>query len=162
MRKLGASQVALFAGAVALALILGALAFQYIGGYPPCEMCHWQRWPHITAALVGLLGVAAIEAGLLPRQAALSVALLTLTLVALSGAIGVFHAGVEWKFWPGPPSCTSAYVPGQVVDLTNMGHVPMCDRAAWRLFGISMAGYNAVISLGTAAIGAYVLAMRRR
>jgi disulfide bond formation protein DsbB len=162
MRKRGASQVALFAGSVALALILGALAFQYIGGYPPCEMCHWQRWPHIAAALVGLLGAAAIEAGLLPRQAALSVALLTITLVALSGAIGVFHAGVEWKFWPGPAACTSAYVPGQVVDLTNFGHVPMCDRAAWRLFGVSMAGYNAVISLGTAAIGAFVLATRRR
>jgi disulfide bond formation protein DsbB len=158
--NLTATQIAMFTGAVALALILGALGFQYIGGYPPCEICHWQRWPHIAAAVVGLIGALAINAGLIDRRYAVPLVLLTIALVAVSGAIGVFHAGVEWKFWPGPKACTSSYVPGQVVDLTNFGHVPMCDRAAWRLFGISMAGYNALISLGTAALAAFALSKR--
>lgn len=158
--KLTASQVALLTGAVALALVLGALGFQYIGGYPPCEMCHWQRWPHIAAAIVGLIGGGLLQTRIVDRRFALPVALLTLALVAISGGIGVYHAGVEWKFWPGPTACTSNYVPGEVVDLTHMARAVMCDRAAWRLFGISMAGYNALISLGTAALG--LLALSRR
>lgn len=155
-----ASEIAIFAGSVALALILGALAFQYIGGYPPCEMCHWQRWPHIAAAVIGLGGGLLVEIGALDRRLALPLAVLTAALVASSGAIGVYHAGVEWKFWPGPAACTSAYVPGQVVDLTHFGRVPLCDRAAWRLFGVSMAGYNALISLGSAAVALFTLAKR--
>jgi disulfide bond formation protein DsbB len=150
----------MFAGSVALALILGAIAFQYIGGYPPCEMCHWQRWPHIAAAVIGLGGGLLLEIGSLDRKLALPLAVLAVALVAASGAIGVYHAGVEWRFWPGPAACTSAYVPGQVVDLTHFGHVPLCDRAAWRLFGISMAGYNALISMGTVAVAAFALARR--
>jgi disulfide bond formation protein DsbB len=150
----------MFAGSVALGLILGALAFQYIGGYPPCEMCHWQRWPHIAAVVVGLGGGLLVETGLLDRKLALPLAGLAVALVAGSGALGVYHAGVEWRFWPGPSACTSAYVPGQVVDLTHFGRVPLCDRAAWRLFGISMAGYNALVSLGSAAVAVFVLARR--
>jgi disulfide bond formation protein DsbB len=150
----------MFSGLVALVLILGALAFQYIGGYPPCEMCHWQRWPHIAAAVVGLGGGVLAEIGLLNRRFTLPLAVLTVALVAGSGAIGVYHAGVEWRFWPGPAACTSAYVPGQVIDLTHFGRVPMCDRAAWRLFGISMAGYNALVSLGTTAVAMLALARR--
>jgi disulfide bond formation protein DsbB len=155
-----ASQVALFAGSVALSLILGALAFQYIGGYPPCEMCHWQRWPHIAAAAIGLVGFLLLQTGLLDRSLALPLAVLAIALIAASGALGIYHAGVEWHFWPGPAACTSSYVPGQVVDLTHFGRVPLCDRAAWRLLGISMAGYNALISLGTAALAAFALVRR--
>jgi len=154
-----AAHIAMFAGAVALALIVGALGFQYIGGYPPCEMCHWQRWPHIAAAVIGLGGGLLVEMGLLDRKLAVPLAVAALALVAVSGAIGIYHAGVEWKFWKGPAACTSVYIPGQPIDLTNM-RVPMCDRAAWRLFGISMAGYNALISLGAAVVAA--LALRRR
>ncbi|HEY1711023.1 MAG TPA: disulfide bond formation protein B [Rhizomicrobium sp.] len=153
--------IALFTGAVSLALILGALGFQYIGDYQPCEMCHWQRWPHIAAAVIGLVGGSLVAIGRLDRKFAVPIAGLTILLVALSGALGVYHAGVEWKFWPGPSACTSAYVPGQAVDFTHMGHVPMCDRAAWRLFGISMAGYNALVSLGVAAVAALALSKRR-
>jgi disulfide bond formation protein DsbB len=150
-----ADQVAIFAGAVALSLILGALFFQYALGYPPCEMCHWQRWPHIAAAIVGLGG------GLLLRGSPmmLPLAVLTLLLVATSGAIGVFHAGVEWQWWPGPSACTTGYVFTGKLDLN--APVPRCDVAAWRLLGISMAGYNAVISLVTAALGAALLVRKR-
>ena len=150
-----ADQVAIFAGAVALSLILGALFFQYALGYPPCEMCHWQRWPHIAAAIVGLGG------GLLLRGSPmmLTLAVLTLLLVATSGAIGVFHTGVEWQWWPGPSACTTGYFFTGKLDLN--APVPRCDVAAWRLLGISMAGYNAVISLGTAALGAALLVRKK-
>src|SRR4029077_20783190 len=141
-----AEQVAFFAGAVASALILGALFFQYVLNFPPCEMCHWQRWPHIAAACIGLGG------GVMMRSAksslTLPLAALTLLLVATSGAIGVFHAGVEWQWWQGPSACTTGYVFTGKLDLN--APVPRCDVAAWRLLGISMAGYNALISLGTA------------
>jgi disulfide bond formation protein DsbB len=150
-----AEDVAVGTGAVALALILGALGFQYILNYPPCEMCHWQRWPHIAAALIGLGGWLLLRGGILKLQAAPALAVIALLLVATSGALGVYHAGVEWHWWTGPTACTTGYVFNGTLDLN--APVPHCDVAAWRLFGVSMAGYNAVISLGTAALGALLL-----
>ncbi|MBS0469940.1 MAG: disulfide bond formation protein B [Proteobacteria bacterium] len=155
-----AQQVAWFEGGVGLALILGALFFQYGLGYPPCEMCHWQRWPHIAAAVVGLGGMILVMAGVLPPRAALVIALLALLGVAISGGLGVYHAGVEYHWWKGPQACTTGYVfTGGPIDLN--ARVPMCDRAAWTLFGISLAGFNALISLAAAAFGAYSLARKR-
>ncbi len=150
-----AEDVAILAGALALALILGALGFQYILNYPPCEMCHWQRWPHISAAVIGLVGGLLLRSGIVKPSVAPAVAALTLLLVATSGALGVFHAGVEWHWWAGPAACTTGYVFNGTLDLN--APVPRCDVAAWRLFGISMAGYNAVISLGAAALGSILL-----
>jgi disulfide bond formation protein DsbB len=138
---------ALLAGGVSAALLLGALAFQYLGGLAPCEMCIWQRWPHGAAILLGLGGGLLALNGTLPRSSARTLALLAIAGLAISGAIGVFHAGVEWKFWPGPPACTGfGYVPGQA-DF----RIVRCDEAQWRLFGLSLAGYNAIFSLGVAA-----------
>lgn len=155
-----ATRTAQFEGIVALALIAGALAFQYIGNYPPCEMCHWQRWPHIAAAVIGLGGGILLTTGLLPTRLAPVVAALAILGVATSGAIGVFHAGVEWHFWPGPTACTTGFrYTGGPIDLN--APVPHCDIAAWRLFGISMAGYNAVISLAAAAAGALTLVRKK-
>jgi disulfide bond formation protein DsbB len=150
-----ADEVAIFAGAVGLSLILGALFFQYVLNYPPCEMCHWQRWPHIVAAIVGLGGGLLLRLKIIELPIALPLAVLSLLLVATSGGLGVFHAGVEWHWWPGPAACTTGYVFTGVIDLN--APVPHCDIAAWRLFGVSMAGYNAVISLGAAALGAFLL-----
>ena len=156
---MNATRTALALGAVALALILGALGFQYIGGYPPCEMCMWQRYPHFAAIAVGLGGGLLLQAGLLPRTLAKPVAILAALCVAVSGAIGVYHAGVEWHWWQGPSSCTgAAFQVSGVLDLN--AQIVSCDRAAWRLFGISMAGYNALVSLGAAIIAAFAL-MRR-
>lgn len=139
----------LLAGGVSAALLLGALAFQYLGGLAPCEMCIWQRWPHGAAILAGLVGGLLFRAGIIPRNIAGNLAMLAIAALAISGAIGVFHAGVEWKLWPGPPACTGfGYVPGQE-DLAGF-QVVRCDEAQWRLLGISLAGYNALFSLGFA------------
>jgi disulfide bond formation protein DsbB len=156
---MNSTRIAAFEGAVALALILGALGFQYIGHYPPCEMCHWQRWPHIAAAIVGLGGAILLSMGVLNARLAPVIAALAILGVATSGALGVFHAGVEWHWWPGPAACTTGFVFNGNLDLN--APVPHCDIAAWRLFGISMAGYNALISLGAAACGAFLLVRKR-
>ena len=79
-----------------------------------------------------------------------------IVVIAISGAIGIFHAGVEWKFWPGPPECTGVgYVQGQ--DDSKPFQIVRCDEAQWRLFGISLAGYNAIFSLAIAALAARLL-----
>jgi disulfide bond formation protein DsbB len=153
------AQIALAMGALALALMLGALGFQYIGGYPPCEMCMWQRYPHIAAAIIGLGGGLVVQSGVIDRKLGRPLAALAILLVALSGAIGVFHAGVEWHWWKGPAACTGNAFAGPL-DLNAKG--VMCDVAAWRLFGISMAGYNALISLGAAIIATFALARTER
>jgi len=151
-----ATRIAQFEGAVSLALIAGALLFQYVGHYPPCEMCHWQRWPHIASAVIGLGGGLLLTAGALPARLGSAIAVLAVLAVAVAGGLGVFHAGVEWHFWPGPAACTTGFhFTGGPIDWN--APVPHCDIAAWRLFGVSLAGYNAILSLGAAAFGAVML-----
>jgi disulfide bond formation protein DsbB len=152
--------IAVGLGTVSLLLLLGALGFQYLGHLPPCELCLWQRWPHVGAMVVGFGGPLLIGAGLLERGAARGVAMLAALLVAVSGAVGVYHAGVEWHWWPGPQTCTGPafHYAGGKLDLN--APVVLCDIAAWRLFGISMAGYNALISFGAAICAAILLSWR--
>lgn len=152
--------IAVALGCISLLLLLGVLGFQYLGRLPPCELCLWQRWPHVGAAVVGLGGALLIRAGLLDLGAARGVAALAALLIAISGAVGLYHAGVEWHWWPGPQSCTgSAFrYSGSQLDLT--APVVSCDIAAWRLFGLSLAGYNALISFAVAGIAAVLLVRR--
>ena len=128
-------------------LLLGALGFQHIGGLAPCEMCLWQRWPHLAALL---LAVAALGLDGAARRAALIVAA---GAVLTSGAIGAYHAGVEWHWWAGPTHCTPVVAIGAGDFLKAMVAAPLvrCDVAAWQMAGISMAGWNALISAGIAA-----------
>ncbi|HEX3432051.1 MAG TPA: disulfide bond formation protein B [Rhizomicrobium sp.] len=154
--------IAIGLGTAAVLLLLGALGFQYLDRLPPCELCMWQRWPHVAAAVVGLGGPLLIRVRLVERGAVWSIAALAALLVAISGAVGVYHAGIEWHWWPGPQSCTGAafqYAGGRL-DLN--APVVMCDRAAWRLFGISLAGYNALISFALAFAAAIMLARSGR
>lgn len=156
---MSAERVALLAGSLSLALILGALGFQYFGGMPPCEMCHWQRWPHIASAIIGIIGGSLVASRSIDSRYAVPIAILTLALILVSGAIGLYQAGVEWQFLPGPTACT-----GPAIVLTgslDLNHpVVRCDIAAWRLFGLSLAGYNGLLSLGAVIAGTYLL--RRR
>ena len=139
-----ANLVAVF---VPAALLAGAWGFQLIGGLHPCEMCHWQRWPHYAA-----LAVATAALFITPLRAVL-VALAAL-LIATSGVIGVLHAGVEYHWWNGFTACTST-VKGSgdlkaTLDAIMNAPVVRCDVAQWSLFGISMAGWNALLSFAGA------------
>ncbi|HEY1637776.1 MAG TPA: disulfide bond formation protein B, partial [Rhizomicrobium sp.] len=108
MRGVRPVTVAVGLGVLSAALLLGALGFQYLDRLPPCEMCLWRRWPHLAAAVVGILGGGAVAAGLLGRSLARPLAILTALLMAVSGVLAVYHGGVEWHWWPGPSQCTGS------------------------------------------------------
>ena len=144
---------------IPLALMAGALAFQYIGHLYPCEMCWWQRYPHIAAIVLAALAFVVPGAG-----AKRALVLLAALAILISGGIGVFHAGVEYHWWQGITACTSTMTGhgGSTEDILKRimsAPVVRCDVAQWTLFGISLAGFNAVFSLGG---GAIILWLMRR
>ena len=131
------------------ALLAGALGFEYLGGLPPCEMCLWQRWALAAAIGLALLAWSARHSRVLLALSALAV---------LAGAgIAVFHVGVEQHWWQGITACAAPMVTGTTADVIGaMMAQPLvrCDAIAWSLFGISMAGWNVLIStvIGGAAL----------
>jgi len=137
-------------------LLAGAWGSQLIGHLYPCEMCHWQRWPHYAALVLALLAFVPV----LPTR--LLVALAGIA-IAVSGAIGVAHAGVEYHWWPGFTPCTGTFG-GDGDLLTQIMKAPIvrCDQAQWTLFGISLAGFNAIISLSGAVALFWFLLKRDR
>lgn len=160
--RLAPPSIAFALGATALALILGALGFEYLDHLPPCEMCMWQRYPHAAAAVVGIGGFLLAHAKLLPEKAAAALAVVAALLIAVSGLIGAYHAGVEWHLVPGPQACTGGgyRYSGGTLDLD--APIVMCDHAAWRLLGLSLAGYNALISLAIAGCGVVLVGHAKR
>lgn len=132
--------------ALPAALLGGAWFSQLAGGLHPCEMCHWQRWPHYAALLPALAALAVPN----PRVQSLMTVLAAL-LVAGSGLIGAFHAGVEYGWWEGITGCATAATGAGLDELLNTPIV-RCDVAPWTLAGISLAGYNALFSIGGAAL----------
>lgn len=152
-------QMGMAAGAGSALLLAAALAFQ-AAGYAPCELCILQRWPHLAAAVVGAL-VAVL--GWRRWLAALG-------LVAALAAFGlaVYHAGVEMQLWAGPQHCSggvsnlAAMSTQDLLAAINAAPVVRCDQVAWSLFGISMAGWNAICSALLAAIWAACLRGRKR
>ncbi|OHT21045.1 disulfide bond formation protein B [Edaphosphingomonas haloaromaticamans] len=131
------------------ALMAGALGSQFIGGLYPCEMCHWQRWPHYAAIAIALLAF-------LVRPAARPLTILAALAIMASGAIGVFHAGVEYGWWEGLTRCSTIGNSGDVLADIMAAPMVRCDEVQWSLFGISLAGWNAIVSL---AGGATILAL---
>lgn len=140
------------AGLGSLALLLGALGLQFFSGLAPCPMCIWQRWPHLLAALVAVLAVTVLWR----HRRALSVA--GLGIMAVSAGLGLFHAGVEQGWWTGLDSCTAPSAAGRSAEelLADIMAAPVvrCDEIPWSLLGLSMAAWNAVASLGLAALWA--------
>jgi disulfide bond formation protein DsbB len=134
-----------------LALLGGALGSQYIGGLHPCEMCYWQRWPHAFAIVAAALAFTATAESSRSRTLTLLAALA----ITISGIIGVYHAGVEAKIFEGFTTCTKLVTGGSTADmLKQITHAPLvrCDQVQWTFLGISMAGWNAILSLGGAAM----------
>jgi disulfide bond formation protein DsbB len=137
-------------GIGALALLFGALGFQYLGGIKPCEMCHWQRWGHIAAAIAGIIGVALV------KDKARMLAWIAIGCVVISGGIGLYQTGMQLGFLPGPASCTGhRFVLG-----SNVIPEIQCDVVTWQLFGLSMAIYNAIFSFLIAAMAAVALSRK--
>ena len=132
-------------------LLTGALGSQYLGGLHPCEMCYWQRYPHWAAVALGVLSFA------LPVMRRPLVLLAALA-IAISGAIGVFHAGVELGWWEGLTTCSSS----GATTLEDILAAPVvrCDQVQFSFLGVSMAGWNAAISLTAAGAIAW-LTLRR-
>jgi disulfide bond formation protein DsbB len=153
-----------FAGFVlmASAIVLGAaLMSQYRGGLAPCELCLLQRWPWKAAILVALVALIAGNRPALPW-----VALVLALVFALSVGFAFYHVGVEQHWFAGPSACTAGG--GGAMTLEEMkrqilGTAPvLCDRVQWSLFGVSLAGWNLLASLGMAAICAVVFVRTRR
>ncbi|HHZ07354.1 MAG TPA: disulfide bond formation protein B [Rhizobiales bacterium] len=143
--------------ALGMAAVVGtALGFQHIGGYIPCKLCYEQRTPYYVGVPLMLLAAASSRSG--------GPAWLTRGLLFAGGLLmtyglylGVYHSGVEWAWWPGPTDCgdvgASVDTGGQgVLDALDRFVPPSCDKAALRVLGLSMAGWNAIASLALAAI----------
>src|SRR3989344_5166182 len=145
----------LVALAAPLLLYGGALVSQYGFGLHPCEMCYWQRWPHQAAIVLALLAL------LLRRNEAAmrALTLLAAVAVAISGAIGIFPAGVEYGWCQGQTTCSSTGSGPVTLDSIMAAPIVRCDVPQWTLGPISLAGFNAIFSLAAAA---FVLTLLRR
>jgi disulfide bond formation protein DsbB len=134
------------------ALLAGALGSQHFGGLHPCEMCYWQRYPHWAALALGGLSF------FLPG-ARRPLVLLAALAIGISGAIGVFHAGVELGLWEGLTRCSTT----GAATLQDILATPLvrCDQVQFTFLGISMAGWNAIISLSAAGAIAWLTLKRR-
>ena len=142
-------------GGISTTLLVGALLFQYVGGLEPCNLCIWQRWPHLAVIIAAFIGLR----GVMPR------CMLWLAFIAgsISVGLGGYHAGIEYGFWTGPAGCTTSLaLDGDIKTLTQqLLNMPLvrCDEVPWSLFGLSMAGWNALISLDI--IAAALISLRR-
>ena len=129
-------------------LLGGALISQYGFGLYPCEMCMWQRWPHLAAIILALPGLM-----LRPQGRATPLVLAAAMAILISGLIGGFHAGVEYGWWQGFTSCATNLPAGGDM-LASIMNAPLvrCDVAPWSLFGISLAGFNFLLSVSGAIL----------
>ncbi|HXZ23073.1 MAG TPA: disulfide bond formation protein B [Pseudolabrys sp.] len=143
---------------IGLLTICGFLYFQYVLGYPPCPLCLEQRDAfYVSVPLAALLWLGAGH-GASSKVMAAGFAVITLAMLWNAG-LSVYHAGVEWKWWPGPTDCSGPInsfgsASNMLKQLQDI-RIVRCDEAAWRFLGISLAGYDAVISLFLAAVAAW-------
>ncbi|EBA03400.1 MAG: disulfide bond formation protein B [Paracoccaceae bacterium] len=147
-------QLVIIAGLGSAGMLLGAFAFQHLGGLAPCKMCIWQRYPHVIAAIIAFIAV--------------TIPLRILTLfgflaAATTSYVGFYHAGVEKGWFEGPDTCTSGPIanltPQQLMDQIMAAPLIRCDEIAWSLMGVSMAGWNGIISLLLALV--WLMAYKR-
>ena len=145
------TRLGLIAALGSAALLGGAYYFQYVVGLAPCDMCLWQRYPHMLAILCGMLTIPL----LVEPKVALVFALAAVMALFVTSGLGVYHAGVEQHWWQGPQNCTGRVPAGLTAEelkqyLMNARMV-RCDEIPWKMWKISMAGWNAILS-GTLAL----------
>jgi disulfide bond formation protein DsbB len=147
--RLTRTHLILLAAGGSAALMLAALAFQHLGGLPPCKLCIWQRWPHGAAIVVGAAALA------VPGRA---LPLLGMLAALTTAGLGVYHSGVERGWWPGPGTCTAAETTGMSTGeaFEQMMSAPLvrCDEVAWEFLGLSMANWNVAAALVLAGVWA--------
>lgn len=148
-----------------LATLLGVWFFQFVLKLPPCPLCLEQRVPYYVVIPLSLLvAVAALLRA--PRSLVAAGFAVLLVAMLVSAALGAYHAGVEWRFWRGPTDCsgpmTDFTAKGPLLDQLKSIRVVRCDEAAWRFFGISLAGYNVLVSLALAVVAAFGMTARDR
>ena len=147
-------QAAIAIAVVGAAALLGAWFFQYVIGLAPCPLCLEQRIAYYFAVPLASLVMLGISVGATPKVIQLAFFAIALGMLWNAG-LGVYHSGVEWKWWPGPQECTGAPSFGTVEDLQQKlknAVLVRCDEAQWRFLGLSLAGYNVLISLGLSAV----------
>jgi disulfide bond formation protein DsbB len=146
---------AIVAAAVGAATILGAYFFEYVLDYQPCPLCLDQRIPYYVAIPTAIAVAVAAQIGT-PRWLLAGGLVIVVIAMLIGAGLGVYHSGVEWKWWAGPSDCsgpvTSFGSAGSLLQTIEQTPVVRCDEAAWRLLGLSLAGYNVIISLAIAAI----------
>lgn len=152
--------VALLASAALLAI---AHAFETFGHLAPCELCLKQRQIYWLAMFIAAVELAGRMVGRFPDRTRL-VNILLLGVFLAEAALAVFHAGVEWKFWPGPASCSGGAMKVDPAELNRLLSgakmaIPACDRPAWVFLGVSMAGWNA-LAAAALAVGSAMAALR--
>ena len=144
-RALEPSRACLLLALASSAILLGALALQYVGGLPPCPLCIWQRWPYVALVALGVAGWRWY-----PR-AMLGVA--TLVLLASAG-LAAYHVGIEQGWWALPAGCVAGAGADSVEDLKRLlaEAPPACDQVSFAFLGLTLAGWNLVASLGLAML----------
>jgi len=146
-------------GGLGILLLAGAYAFEYIGGFKPCPLCLEQRLPWMFLVVAGGAVIAA-ERGHTRREVIVALYALAAAIAAYGAYLGLYHAGIEYGWWKGPPECTGAGAPldpsGGFEDLSR-GEIVMCDETPWSLAWVSLAGYNFLFSLVAAALALYGL-----
>jgi disulfide bond formation protein DsbB len=139
----------------------GFFFFQYVLGYPPCPLCLEQRYAYYVSVPLAAMVLLGLSVG--SSHKVMMLALLAIAVAMLWNAgLGAYHSGVEWHWWPGPQDCSGA-IPnfsagGSLLDQINRQRVVRCDEAAWRFLGLSLAGYNVLISLTLAVIALWGVA----
>jgi disulfide bond formation protein DsbB len=165
IRERPVASAAVAIAAVGAATILGAWIFQYGLGLKPCPLCLEQRYAYYFAIPLAIMVLLGDQVG--ASRKVLLAALVAIALgMAWNAGLGVYHAGVEWKWWAGPQECSGALEDlgsaGGLLNKLQSITVVRCDDAAWRFLGLSLAGYNALISLALAAVAAWAASLEWR
>jgi disulfide bond formation protein DsbB len=164
VRSEPAAAAATAIAALGLATIAGFFFFQYVLGYPPCPLCLEQRIAYYVSVPLAAMILLGLSVG--SSRKVLTAALLAIAAAMLwNTGLGVYHSGIEWHWWPGPQDCSGPTpnfsAGGTILEQIQSTRVVRCDEAPWRLFGLSLAGYNVLISLLLAAIAAWGALARR-
>src|SRR5262245_55327273 len=143
---------------IGLATLLGAYFFQYVLGYRPCPLCLEQRIAYYVAIPLAAMVMLGVSVG--SSRKVMTLAFVAIAAVMLWNAgLGAYHSGVEWQWWEGPKDCSGPVTnfgpAGSLMETIQNTRVIRCDEAAWRFLGLSLAGYNVLISLLLAAIAAW-------